>query len=769
LQNPAANAARKSTPAAIFRGGFRVTQAPSSTIGLANPGKGQLSWTIFLVSVVGLLVEMLLIRLIGTEIRIFAYLQNTVLIVCFLGLGVGCFTCRQPIRLMRGLLALLVLTALVTLPFLKPWRENITEHLSAASGLVIWGGSRAELSINLLTNAGWALAITFLVMLLLWEIFLPLGRILARAMGDHPSTIWAYSVNVSGSLLGILLFVLLSSLALPPVVWIGVAAALLAVLAWNLAERRAANLAVIAGTVLVAAIGGLSLGGAREIWSPYQKLTYIPGHSKDSEEMQLILVNNIGYQALIDNSAAAVRANPRVPTEMHGLTQYDVPSAFHPCPERVLIVGAGSGNDVAGALRGGATEVTAVEIDPLIIELGRRFHPERPYDSPYVEIVNDDARSYFATSDKKFDLIVFGLLDSHTTTLLSNARLDHYVYTRESLQRARSLLAEGGVMVLSFDATRDFIADRMSRCLDEVFGTRPLAFRIPFNPTGWGGVVFVAGDQAAIEGQLATNEQLAGLVRRWQAEHPLVLAHQARVATDDWPYIYLPRPQIPLLYVLLAVLLAGLAAYGCCQVETRRVLAGWNASHWHFFCMGAAFMLLEVLNISKASVALGNTWVVNAVIVSAIMVMILASNLIAATLPRIPQWAVALCLVGSCLALYLVDLSWFGGLPYLAKACVVGGLTTLPMLFSGLIFIDSFARAERKDAALGANLLGALAGGILQSVTFVTGVGALLLIVAALYAAALVAKRWPAAVAKSTATPESGWRFWMRPMYSARS
>ena len=50
---------------------------------------------LFLVSVLALFLELLFIRWIGTEIRIFAYLQNTVLVVCFLGLGMGCWTCRR--------------------------------------------------------------------------------------------------------------------------------------------------------------------------------------------------------------------------------------------------------------------------------------------------------------------------------------------------------------------------------------------------------------------------------------------------------------------------------------------------------------------------------------------------------------------------------------------------------------------------------------------------------------------------------------------------
>src|SRR5206468_3331214 len=99
--------------------------------------------------------------------------------------------------------------------------------------------------------------------------------------------------------------------------------------------------------------------------------------------------------------------------------------------------GSGTGNDIAGALRHSVKQVTAVEIDPAIIDLGRIYHPEQPYQSPAVKIVNDDARSFFARSDERYDVISFGLLDSHTTTAMTNARLDHYVYTEESLQRAK--------------------------------------------------------------------------------------------------------------------------------------------------------------------------------------------------------------------------------------------------------------------------------------------------------------------------------------------
>ena len=134
---------------------------------------------------------------------------------------------------------------------------------------------------------------------------------------------------------------------------------------------------------------------------------------------------------------------------------------------------------------------------------------------------------------------------------------------------------------------------------------------------------------------------------------------------------------------------------------------------------------------------LGNTWWVNAVIISGILVMILIANLLVVKLPRMPIAISYVGLIGSCVGLYFVDLSQFAFLPYGEKAVVIALLAGTPILFSGVIFIRSFAVVAGKDVALGANLIGAMIGGLLQSLTFVTGIKALLLIVAALYLTAL--------------------------------
>ena len=694
---------------------------------------------IFIVSVLALFLEMIMIRWIGTEVRIFAYLQNTILVVCFLGLGVGCFTSRQPVLLRRNLLIpLLVLLTLLAIPFTRAGLAKISAMLSVLSDFLIWNQGTSQ---GLASSVGYlslGLALTLVLMILLWEMFVPLGRLLGRMMEDHPHTIRAYSANILGSMVGIWMFVGLSTLYAPPWVWIAVAVSLMLPLLGKGRELKL-NLACCGVLVLLSFPASWEYGAHEVIWSPYQKLT-----RRDNEdrlwEGQFLEVNNVGYQEMIDLRPESVEANRHISSELHGLSQYDIPLLMHEQPERVLIVGAGSGNDAAGALRNGAESITAVEIDPAIIELGRRHHPERPYDSPRVNMVNDDARSFFARSTEHYDVIIFGLLDSHTTTSMTNARLDHYVYTVESLERAKSLLAPDGVLVLSFEATKPYIADRMGGALSHVFGRAPLTFRVPASGSGWGGVIFVTGDQEMIQRQLAVNPKLARQIAAWQLADPVQLTNTIDLATDDWPYIYLETPHIPTLYYLLAGLMAGLMFYAQRRTKMPGLSLVWSRTHWHFFFLGAAFLLLEVQNISKAAVVLGNTWSVNAVIISAILAMILAANYLASRFPRLPQGVLALCLIASCIGLYGFDLSRLAGLPYATKVVLVGLLTTSPMLFAGIIFIRSFAAVERKDLALGANLIGSVVGGLLQSITFVVGIKGLLLTAAALYVAALVTR-----------------------------
>ena len=155
------------------------------------------------------------------------------------------------------------------------------------------------------------------------------------------------------------------------------------------------------------------------------------------------MANHVWYQWFADLSPEFLDRYPQAEPNSLIVPYYELVYRIVPHPQSVLILGEGTGNAVAGALRHGAKDVDAVEIDPVILEIGRRDHPEHPYDSPRVTVYVDDARAFLKKTKKKYDLIIFGYLDSAILlSSFSSLRLDNYVYIVESFQNAKATLAD---------------------------------------------------------------------------------------------------------------------------------------------------------------------------------------------------------------------------------------------------------------------------------------------------------------------------------------
>src|SRR5262249_801444 len=122
-----------------------------------------------------------------------------------------------------------------------------------------------------------------------------------------------------------------------------------------------------------------------------------------------------------------------------------------------------------------------------------------------------------------------------------------------------------------------------------------------------------------------------------------------------WPYLYLPRKTIPVVFYLLAVLTVLLSFVTKREAELSLNLQTLGREGWHFFFLGAAFLLLEVSSITRSAAAIANTWTVNAVMISAMMILSLAGTMLVRASPRLPVWPVYVLLAGSCLLLYNFD------------------------------------------------------------------------------------------------------------------
>jgi hypothetical protein len=184
---------------------------------------------------------MLLVRWVGTELRIFAYLQNGVLVATFLGLGLGCWRARQPPRLLPGTAALALLAFAITDPFGWQIGETLTQGLTAFQDSPVWWTHAEPLQYVKTALVFFSIAVTFVLLGALAAAFVFLGQWLGRWMAADPRPIRAYTANIAGSLVGIAGFVALTAVGTPPVVWLSVAAAGLLVLQRYSGEERRAR------------------------------------------------------------------------------------------------------------------------------------------------------------------------------------------------------------------------------------------------------------------------------------------------------------------------------------------------------------------------------------------------------------------------------------------------------------------------------------------------------------------------------------------------
>jgi SAM-dependent methyltransferase len=677
--------------------------------------------TLALISALSLFLEMMMIRWISSEIRVFAYFKNLVLVACFLGFGLGCYLCRRRIRLMAMIAPTVVLTVILT-P-LSPLRQIVAalpQMLGGGTEVHYWGIPAYPTSWS-----GTLLALAIMVPLfaVVAMAFVPMGQLVGWYLENARSGVTAYSVNVLASLAGIGGYTALCFLYQPPAVWMLVAGILAALVFWRAPAARR----IVSGSFIVCALA-LSVGDpgpATTYWSPYQKLGLYPISENGRVSSYTLSTNGSWYQQIVNLSPEFVQSHPEEfrerPAEWRA---YNLPYRFYPAPPSVLVLGSGMGNDVAAALRNGAGRVVAVEIDPLILQLGRQLHFEHPYQNPRTHVVLDDARSYIQNSHDSFDLIVFSLLDSHTTSsYFSNIRIDNFVYTREAMEKARHLLKPDGLFVVKFQVDNPWIVGRLFNLMKTTFGEDPVEFQIDALRYDTGGRFFVGGSRARIE-QALSNPELADFVR----QHSGIAPALARLTTDNWPYFYQHEPGLPMSVILISV--AVLLTFGWFLRQTSRAE---GPIDFHFLLLGAGFMLLEALIVSRMALLFGTTWVVNSIVVAGLLCLIVAANVVYQRFPRIPLgWAYA-GLFATLAISFAVPVEKLFFESVVTKAIVSTLVLCMPVFFAGIIFVSSFAKAGFRGSALGSNLFGSLAGGLLESLSLWFGLKSLIVVAAVIY------------------------------------
>lgn len=685
-----------------------------------SAGQGSARATLLHIAVLsglGLFVELLLIRWLDAQIRPLAYVKNLVLIAAFLGLGIGYARAGRsrtlhPMAVLLLALALSAGTLFVALP-----DKAVIGPAGPESNLGVTAGAAGA---SLAPFYALVAAVFMLVVLAM----LPLGRIAGAFMSGVPA-LRAYTANVAGALGGILLFVGLAAFSVPP--WMGALLACgVALLYLRTASIAQMSSALFAGLAVAGMIGADHRSGVPTVWSPYnkievQRLQPWVGASPEVSPAWELRVQNLYYQHILDLRPETLNAVAMAyPLAGRAASAYDFPYLFKK-PRRVLVAGAGTGNDVAAALRRGAEEVVAVEIDPRIVDIGRRLHPEHPYDDPRVQVVVDDARAYLKRPGPPFDLIVFGLLDAHSSlfsSLSSTIRLDNYVYTVEAMRESLARLAPDGVLFLSVYVEQPWIASRLEAILREAWGRPPLTA-----PAYYNGRLFFAGPGAPQAD--AAQDLIVGLPPGESDAEPA-----GPVARDDWPFLYLRHRAVPptVVSASIAMLLAG------ALIVALAFRGGAARLDRHLFFLGAGFLLIETRTIAQLGLLFGATWRVSAIAIAGILALILLANVVVerrGAPPRLTLYAV----LGLILVLnYMVrpGVALGSGLP---GRMVMTLFLLAPLFVAGLLFAAAVRERGDLAPALASNLVGAVLGGLLENLSLVTGIAALSLLALALYAA----------------------------------
>lgn len=667
-----------------------------------------------LASALMLFLELALIRWLGANILHLSYFSNIVLLGSFLGIGLGFLRARRDARPPVAFPPLLAL--LVSLVLVAPLGVDRTN-----SDLIFF--------TSLSTTGPPAWLVLPIVFVVTAAVLYGPGFLVGQCFFELPR-LAAYRFDLIGSLAGIAGFTLLSFLGTPSVVWGVVVSVLVVLLTWPARQRRRAEttgafpaatrlglgLAIASCAVVVGALAVESTQpGVR--WSPYYKIE-TQSQMTTIGLFTTIIANGVPHQAVTDVDA-------RVDFEPFYLVPYQRSARTQ--PGRVLIVGAGTGTDVALALRQGATSVDAVEIDPRIRDIGITENPNHPFADPRVRVHINDGRAFIEQTDARFDTILFALPDSLTLVAgASQLRLESYLFTAQAMDRVRSLLADDGVFAMYNYYREPWLVGRLGATMAGAFGHDPC---IDLNRDYNSATLVIARD--ASTQRCAEGTEAASL-----------LADAPPPVDDDRPFLYLRTPHVPGFYlgVLAAILVMSLLAVGAAVGNLGR-----TRRYADLFLLGAAFLLLETRAITMFALLFGTTWLVNAIVFGGILVAVLAAVECTAWLrrtgrrDRIPlPLAYGVLLAGVAVA-WVIPLDSLLALPIPLRILAATSITFLPVFTANVVFASRFDEAPEPTIAFGINLLGAMLGGALEYLALVVGYRQLLGVAALLYVGALLA------------------------------
>lgn len=334
----------------------------------------------------------------------------------------------------------------------------------------------------------------------------------------------------------------------------------------------------------------------------------------------------------------------------------------------VAVIGSGGGVDVQNALALGAVSVTAIEINPIIIDLVTNRYRDMVGDAfrdPRVHLLRDEGRSCIARSRERYDVIQITLIDTWAASVSGAYSLsENYLYTTEAFAEYLSHLSDDGVLsvtrwyyemprlvALARAGLEELSIDEPSRhalVVREKTRALLLVKRTPFTPAEVDQARAAGGRGFLIEHDPVEPDLRSPYTAILAAPDPVSLYQDADVALapvrDDNPFFFqmtrwksvkldalrdfagvgfleplaLPFAQIALLSALIISLgLSAVLIVVPLVVKKGRAVPRERRGTWlvYFLCLGLAFIIVEVVLMQRFALFLGHpTYSVTAVL-----------------------------------------------------------------------------------------------------------------------------------------------------------
>ena len=658
--------------------------------------KYNINYLIAIAAGLGLYLELAIIRMHSSFFQMFAFFKNFSLLSCLLGLGVGYLFGYKKIYSLKWVfpfmtVQILLMYFLKNTPFALFIQNPITERLAMGQGFV-------EGFFQFF------IVYSFIVLIFIFNAmtFVPLGHLVSNLMYSQKK-LQSYSSNLLGSIAGILVFALMSIYWTGPSLWF-----LLGFIILIFFQKKNYLNIIFSGSSLFILLLIFLIpkdSNEKNIYSPYQLISVI----YEEDTVKRVKASNLFFQT---------------PYSLDKLdTSYFLPfKASNEVPKKILIVGSGTGNDTAAAISSGVESIDAVEIDPVIIDLGK-YHPNKPYEDQKVKVIQNDARNFIRHTNEKYDLILYGLLDSHTS-LSSNGgiRLDSYVYTVQAFEEAKKKLTKDGYISLTFGVASKELGVKIFRMLKKAFNDEePTVYMYIPGAEKLDDKFFIDGDlykKDFIEAKytfLISNN--ANKVFRFNDQSDLARVNffdnkktKVSLSNDDWPFFYMPVKVWPKSYIIILILIF------ICSFLFIKKTSTLNRKNFSITCffLGAGFMLIETKGITEIALIYGSTWFVITIVIGFILLMAYLANLLIIRNGQIKSSIIYFLLIISLLFGYFftfVDTTIFSSI---ILKIIVPLILTVPIFFSGLAFSKELSVENHVGVALSSNILGAIFGGLIE-------------------------------------------------------